>query len=54
LRFTVDTPEDLELANQVYAAFDDRMISPCKTCWLPTRAILNASPIGWSEAQRPF
>jgi spore coat polysaccharide biosynthesis protein SpsF len=24
LRFTVDTPEDLELANQVYASFDDR------------------------------
>lgn len=24
LRFTVDTPEDLEVANQVYAEFDDR------------------------------
>jgi len=24
LRFTVDTPEDLEAANQVYAAFEDR------------------------------
>ncbi len=24
LRFTVDTPEDLEVANQVYASFDDR------------------------------
>lgn len=24
LRFTVDTPEDLEVANQVYAIFDDR------------------------------
>ena len=24
LRFTVDTPEDLDVANQIYAAFDDR------------------------------